>query len=76
MERRAEFQDETFQSLASLGTRTGEFQGLSEPELKEVIRCLVMGWFFERHFRQAEIPGSGESIVKFVKVLSSQPALQ
>ena len=71
MERRAEFQDETFQSLAALGTRTGEFSALSEPELKEVIRCLVMGWFFERHFRQAEIPGSGESIVKFIRVLSS-----
>ena len=75
MERRAEFQDETFQSLASLGTRTGEFSALSEAELKEVIRCLVMGWFFERHFRQAEIPGSGESIVKFVRSISSLPSM-
>ena len=71
MQRRAEFQDETFQSLASLGTRTGEFSALSESELKEVIRCLVMRWFFERHFRQAEISGSGESIVKFVEAISS-----
>ena len=76
MQRRAEFQDETFQSLASLATRTGEFSALSEPELKEVIRCLVMGWFFERHFRQAEIPGSGESIVKFVEAISSQTVSQ
>ncbi len=76
MQRRAQFQDETFQSLASLGTRTGEFSALSEPELKEVIRCLVMGWFFERHFRQGEIPGSGESIVKFVEAISSPTVSQ
>ena len=62
MNRRAEFQDQTFQSLASLGKKTGEFPELSESELKEVIRCLVMGWFFELHFRHAELPGSGDSI--------------
>ncbi|MBE51983.1 MAG: hypothetical protein CL448_02970 [Acidimicrobiaceae bacterium] len=70
MNRRAEFQDQTFQSLASLGKRTGEFPELSESELKEVIRCLVMGWFFERHFRHAEIPGSGDSIAKFIRVIT------
>ena len=71
MQRRAEFQDQTFGTLAALGTRTGELPELHEYELKEVIRSLVMGWFFERHFRGAEIPGSGEIIIKFIKTICS-----
>ena len=36
---------------------------LSEDEATELIRSIVMGWFFERHFRQEEIPGSADSIL-------------
>ena len=71
MRRRAEFQDETFGSLAALAVRTGEVPELSEYELREIIRSLVLGWFFETHIRQAEIPGSGDIIVKFVKAITS-----
>ena len=40
MERRAEFQEETLQSLPSLRTRTGELPELTEPELKELVSQL------------------------------------
>lgn len=63
LEKRAVYQDRTFRRLASIGIASGELDFLTEDEATELIRSIVMGWFFERHFRQAEIPNSGESIL-------------
>ena len=70
LDRRTNFQDKTFTALATLGVRTGELEGFSIEEGKELLRALIMGWFFERHFRDKEIAGNGEEIVKVIKVLA------
>ena len=69
LEKRADYQDRTFRKLASIGIESGELDFLTEDEATELIRSIVMGWFFERHFRQAEIPNSGDSILAMFKHL-------
>jgi len=71
LRRRTEFQDQTFAALAAIGIRTGELEGFSIEEGTELLRALIMGWFFERHFRAEEIPGGGEVIIKLFKVLAN-----
>ena len=44
-------QDRTFRKLASIGIESGEIDFLSEDEATEVIRSIVMGWFFEKTFQ-------------------------
>lgn len=61
--RRAKYQDETFGALARLGIATGELAGFTEYEATEIVRSVIMGWFFESHFRSAHIPGSVEAIL-------------
>ena len=63
LKKRADYQDRTFRQLANIGIQSGELDFLNENEATELIRSLVMGWFFERHFRRGEIPNSGESII-------------
>ena len=69
LQQRADHQDRTFRKLASIGIESGEIDFLSEDEATEVIRSIVMGWFFEKHFRQEEIPRSAESILAIFKHL-------
>ena len=73
LQQRADHQDRTFRRLACIGIGSGEIDFLSEDEATELIRSIVMGWFFERHFRQEEIPKSAESILAmFEHLLNSQ----
>ena len=73
LRQRADHQDRTFRKLASIGIESGEIDFLSEDEATELIRSIVMGWFFERHFRGEEIPKSAESIlVMFEHLLNSR----
>ena len=73
LKKRADYQDKTFRQLAKIGIQSGELDFLTENEATELIRSIVMGWFFERHFRQAEIPNSGESILAmFEHLLNSR----
>ena len=73
LQQRADHQDRTFRKLASIGIKSGEIDFLSEDEATELIRSIVMGWFFEKHFRQEEIPKSAESIlVMFEHLLNSR----
>lgn len=73
LQKRADYQDKTFRQLAKIGIQSGELDFLTENEATELIRSIVMGWFFERHFRQAEIPNSGESILAmFEHLLNSR----
>ena len=71
LDRRSKYQDDTFGGLAELGRKTGEIVGLTHIEATEILRSLIMGWFFERHFRRAEIPGSGEAIMRLLTRLGS-----
>jgi AcrR family transcriptional regulator len=63
LQKRADYQDKTFRKLANIGIESGEIDFLNENEATELIRSIVMGWFFERHFRQEEIPNSADAIL-------------
>ena len=69
LKQRADYQDKTFRNLASIGIASGELHFLTEDEATEFIRSIIMGWFFERHFRQEEIEHSGEAIISMFKYL-------
>lgn len=69
LQKRADYQDKTFRKLANIGIQSGELDFLTEDEATELVRSIVMGWFFERHFRQEEIPNSGESILAMLEHL-------
>tara|TARA_B100000902_G_scaffold297580_1_gene284693 strand:+ start:3890 stop:4501 length:612 start_codon:yes stop_codon:yes gene_type:complete len=69
LKQRADYQDKTFRNLALIGIASGELHFLSEDEATELIRSIIMGWFFERHFRQEEIEHSGEAIISMFKHL-------
>ena len=70
LKQRADYQDKTFRNLASIGIASGELHFLTEDEATELIRSIIMGWFFERHFRQEEIEHSGEAIISMFKHLN------
>ena len=63
LQKRADYQDKTFRKLANIGIQSGELDFLTEDEATELVRSIVMGWFFERHFRQEEIPNSADAIL-------------
>ncbi len=69
LKQRAVYQDKTFRNLALLGVQTGELHFLSEDEGTELIRSIIMGWFFEKHFRREEIEHSAEAIISMFKYL-------
>jgi AcrR family transcriptional regulator len=51
---RTKLQDQVFRALADLGLRTGELEGLTVDQATGLLRAIVMGWFFERHFAGAQ----------------------
>ena len=69
MDRRSKYQDATFGALAELGLSTGELAGFDQAQATEVLRSLIMGWFFERHFSQRK--ERGESLVRLIELLAS-----
>ncbi len=73
LERRSAYQDERFGALAELGLSTGELAGFTHFQATEIIRAVVMGWFFERHLRGREIPGSADALVSLIEALASRP---
>ena len=75
LDRRSKYQDDTFGALAELGLSTGELDGFNLTQATEVIRSVIMGWFFERHFRGYEIEGSGDAVVHLFDVLASDKRL-
>lgn len=62
LERRSKYQDETFGAIAEMGIAAGELPGFTVVEATEIIRSVIMGWFFERHFRGSEPEGSADAI--------------
>lgn len=51
LDRRSKYQDDTFGALVDLGLATGELAGIDRAVAVEMIRAVIMGSFFERHFR-------------------------
>lgn len=72
LDRRSEYQDERFGALAELGLSTGELSGFTQQQATEIIRALVMGWFFERHLRSREIEGSADAILALIDALAAR----
>lgn len=72
LDRRSKYQDDTFRALAELGVSTGELDGFEVAEATEILRAVVMGWFFERHFRGSEMPGSGDAILHLFRSLAQR----
>lgn len=70
LDRRSKYQDESFSALAALGIATGELGGFDELQAREMLRSVIMGWFFERHFRGAEIEGSGAAVQHLFRELA------
>ncbi len=69
---RSKYQDEVFGAIAELGLSTGEFAGFDLKHATELVRSPIMGWFFERHFRGPEMPGSGEAILRLFEILADR----
>lgn len=72
LERRSVYQDERFGALAELGRATGELNGFTQSQATEIIRALVMGWFFERHLRSREIEGSADALLALIDALAAR----
>ena len=70
---RSKYQDEVFGAMAELGLETGELAGFDLHEAIEVVRAPMMGWFFERHFRGAEVEHGGDAIKKLFRILADRP---
>ncbi len=51
LDQRSKYQDSVFGALAEVGVATGELADFSVEEATELIRAVIMGSFFERHFR-------------------------
>ena len=71
---RTKFQDRAFRALAELGLRTGELADLTVDEATDVLRAVVMGWFFERHFEGAERDASIDAMLKAFRLMARRRA--
>jgi AcrR family transcriptional regulator len=61
---RAELQSTAFRAMAEIGMRTGELRGFTLDEATEILRSIVMGWFFERYFGGAARDTSIDTMLK------------
>lgn len=73
---RSKYQDEAFSAVAELGLATGELAGFDLKHATELIRAPLMGWFFERHFRGAEVDHGGEAIKTLFRILADRPGVE
>jgi AcrR family transcriptional regulator len=77
LERRIQTQQPVFEALASLGIANGELPGFELQEATELLRSLVMGWFFERFWLGQERPGSVDGVLHaFRAIAASATALE
>ncbi len=72
MERRSKYQDATFGAMAELGLNTGELAGFDRFQATEMLRSLVMGWFFERYFSRKDKTDSGQALVRLIELLGER----
>ena len=76
IELRTKWQDETFGALAELGLRTGELHGFTFAGATEMLRALLMGWFFETYFTHGTHEQSAESVLTLVRLLAERQSPQ
>lgn len=63
---RSKNQYETFGKIAEIGFASGELAGFTPAEAVEMIRCSIMGWFFESHFSGDLLPDTAAAVVKML----------
>ena len=74
LERRTETQQPVFEALARLGIANGELPGFELQEATELLRSLVIGWFFERFWLGEERPGSVEGVLHAFRAIAASAA--
>jgi hypothetical protein len=72
LDRRVKWQDHTFRALAELGIATGELDGFDVTTGTELMRSLIMGWFFETHNHGRPNERPGESLITLIRLLGER----
>ncbi len=72
LDRRVKWQDHTFRALAELGIATGELDGFDVTTGTELMRSLIMGWFFETHIHGRPNERPGESLITLIRILGER----
>ena len=69
---RSKRQDTTFRAMAELGLATGELKGFDTTTATELLRSLIMGWFYESHIHGPLCERPGESLVTLIRLLGDR----
>lgn len=72
IDHRRKLQDETFGALAEIGLKTGELAGFDLHGATEVLRSLLMGWFFERYFQGDRQATDDRSLLQLCEILAAR----
>jgi len=72
LDHRRKLQDTTFGALAELGIDTGELAGFDVDSATDVLRSLIMGWFFERYFNGSAGATGERSLLRLFEILGSR----
>jgi|MEHZ01.5.fsa_nt_MEHZ011478087.1_16 AcrR family transcriptional regulator len=72
LDRRTKWQEATFTALAEKGIKTGELDGFDITTGTEMVRSLIMGWFFEAQIQGQHRSRSGESLVTLFRILGDR----
>jgi hypothetical protein len=73
--RRTELQLPVFRHLAELGMATGELPGFDVDTGTELLRTMVMGWFFERFWHLEDRTGGIDVILVALRAIASSVAI-
>lgn len=65
-------QDSTFRRLAEFGLATGELDGFDSTTATELLRSMLMGWFYETHTHVRPHDRSGESLITLLQILGNR----
>lgn len=69
---RSKRQDKTFRAMAEIGLATGELDGFDSTTATELLRSLIMGWFYETHIHGRMSERDGESLVTLIRLLGNR----
>lgn len=69
---RSKRQDTTFRALAAIGIASGELDGFDITAATELLRSLIMGWFYETHIHGRPYENAGESLITLVRLLGER----
>lgn len=76
LDRRTELQNPVFRHLAELGLRTGELPGFELDAATELLRTMVMGWFFERFWHLDDRVGGIDTILFALRAIASSAPIE